>query len=94
MLMVRMGHYLRMVRSVIVAEDTLVLTHVCVGIVHTHRIAQFSADNLIDIQTRAVPEENATPKQAIVVIGGQADNRLLNGTNLDVLSNPRSTAAK
>jgi hypothetical protein len=57
-----MGHNIRMVRCVIVAEHTLALTDVGIGIVHPDRVALFGADNLVDVEVGVIPEKNPAPE--------------------------------
>ena len=63
-----MGHNINMVRCAIVAEHTLVLTDVGIGIVHPDRVVQFGADNLVAVQVGIIPEINPAPEQTIIVI--------------------------
>ena len=50
MLVVRMSDDLGMVRGIVVAEDALPLAQVGVSVTHTDRIAQFCADNFVEVE--------------------------------------------
>jgi hypothetical protein len=47
---VGVGSYFWVVRGVIVAKDTLIITNLRISVVNPHRISQFCADDFVEIQ--------------------------------------------
>jgi len=86
MLVVRMGHDLGVMGSVVVTKHTLPSANVGIGVMHTNRIPQLSADNFIEVEVRIVPENDPAPDESIVIIRCQACDRFLDFADLDVLS--------
>lgn len=84
-LVVRVGGNFWMVRSVIIAKDTLIITKIGVCVINPHRVAQFCADDFIDVQKRAIPERNPAADQSVVVIRSQEGNWIFDFTDLRVL---------
>jgi len=74
----RVGCYLGMVGSIIIAKRTLPLSDICVSIVHTNRVAKLGADDFIEIKVRTIPEENPAAEDSVVVIRSQADKGFAN----------------
>ncbi len=86
MLVVGVSGNFWMVRGVIVAKDSLIITKIGVCVVNPHRIAQFCADDFVDDQKRAIPESNPAADQPIVVVRCQEGNRFFDFTDLRVLT--------
>jgi hypothetical protein len=86
MLVMGVGYDLRVVRSVVVAEDPASLADIRVGIAHSNRISQFCADNLVKVKIRVVPEESPAADQSVVIIRSQTGNRLCDPADLVILT--------
>ena len=85
-LVVRVGSNFRMMRGVIVAKDTLIISKVGVCAVNPDRIAQFCADHFVDAEKRAIPECYPAADQPVVVIRCQEGDRFFDFTDLRVLT--------
>lgn len=77
---------LAMVRRIIIPEDNPPMANISVGIMNPNRIPELSADNLVDIQVRTIPEHSAAVNQPVVVIRGQTGDRFSNCAGLNILS--------
>jgi hypothetical protein len=86
MLVVGMGYDLRVMTSVVVAEDLATLADIRVSIVHTNRISQFRADNLVKIKIGVIPKESPAADQPVVIIRRETSNRLCDPADLAILT--------
>lgn len=74
-----------MVGSVVVAKDAFPRAEVPIRVMHADRIAQLSADDLINVEGRTIPEIDSTTHKPVVVIRGKARDGFLDLTNADIL---------
>lgn len=71
---------LRMMRRVVVAEDTLSSLQVCICGADAHQVTQLGADHFVEVEKRVIPKEDTTPDETVEVVRGQACERLLQVT--------------
>jgi hypothetical protein len=73
----RESHNLRVVRGTIVAKDALTCPEIGIGVTDADGIAQLGRDDFLQIEEGFIPEEDPASDETVMIVRGQAGERLL-----------------